>query len=244
MSERVEIPTRDGLPACPPHSAAFGPVEVTLEPGTYSWCTCGLSAKQPFCDGTHKDETKGTNRKSLKFEITQAQTVKLCRCKHTKTPPFCDGTHNTIKPKEKPVLNQFQGFVTLLGRLLIVPLFANAAYNHIVNFAGTTENMAKVMPFAPIVVQVLLAGACAFLVIGSLCVLFGFQARVGALLLALFLLAVTPLFHNFWAVPAAEFQQQLGSFMKNFAVFGGLMFVMAFGPGPYSFDSARAARLK
>ena len=33
------------------------PYKVIVEKGkTYSWCACGLSLKQPFCDGTHKKE--------------------------------------------------------------------------------------------------------------------------------------------------------------------------------------------
>ena len=30
------------------------PAEVELEPGNYAWCSCGRSANQPFCDGSHK----------------------------------------------------------------------------------------------------------------------------------------------------------------------------------------------
>lgn len=71
----------------------------TLPPGSfyveleaqqqYWWCTCGFSAKQPFCDGTHK----GSSFKSLPFQVNQKQTVALCGCKKTKTPPYCDGSH-------------------------------------------------------------------------------------------------------------------------------------------------------
>jgi len=86
----------DGMPPCAPHRAAEGPMKLTLEPGLYSWCACGYSKTQPFCDGTHKEESCPTNRRSLKFEITEERTVSLCCCKHTKTPPFCDGTHKTL----------------------------------------------------------------------------------------------------------------------------------------------------
>lgn len=76
-----------------PHVAHRGPAQLTLEPGTYLWCSCGLSEKQPFCDGHHK----GTEFRPLKFAIAERQEVWLCQCKHTKTPPFCDGTHETLK---------------------------------------------------------------------------------------------------------------------------------------------------
>ncbi len=94
------IPTQDGLAPCAPCRAGNGPVEVQLEPGRYSWCSCGHSKNQPLCDGSHKDPELCTNRKSVKFEIFETQTVSLCLCKHTKTPPFCDGTHTTLNPEE------------------------------------------------------------------------------------------------------------------------------------------------
>lgn len=83
------------------------PQLVTLEKGkTYAWCTCGLSSKQPFCDGTHKttapDPTQPIGEgnqplfKSLKYTAEEDGQVWLCQCKHTKNPPFCDGTHNTL----------------------------------------------------------------------------------------------------------------------------------------------------
>ena len=72
-----------------PKVAAKGPAVVELEPGTYSWCQCGRSEKQPFCDGSHA----GTEFRSLKFELGEKKRVALCQCKHTATPPYCDGTH-------------------------------------------------------------------------------------------------------------------------------------------------------
>jgi CDGSH iron-sulfur domain-containing protein 3 len=65
------------------------PAVLTLEPGTYQWCSCGLSTTQPFCNGSHK----GSEFKPVKFEVTEAKQVALCQCKHTGSQPFCDGTH-------------------------------------------------------------------------------------------------------------------------------------------------------
>jgi CDGSH iron-sulfur domain-containing protein 3 len=75
------------LPKC----AQASPYAPELEEGkTYYWCTCGLSAKQPFCDGAHK----GSGMKSLCFTAPASGTAYLCGCKQTKNPPFCDGSHS------------------------------------------------------------------------------------------------------------------------------------------------------
>jgi len=75
-----------------PTIAAKEPKVMELEPGSYHYCTCGKSANQPFCDGSHQ----GSDFVPLPFEIKEKQTVALCQCKHTGTPPFCDGTHATL----------------------------------------------------------------------------------------------------------------------------------------------------
>jgi len=72
--------------------AAKEPAVLTLEPGTYYWCTCGLSKDQPFCDGAHS----GTDFQPLAFEIKEKRQVALCQCKRSKNPPFCDGSHEAL----------------------------------------------------------------------------------------------------------------------------------------------------
>ncbi len=69
------------------------PIEVNLEADKkYCWCTCGLSAKEPFCDGAHK--TAATDKRSLHFYVDAPTKALLCVCKKTQTPPYCDGSHN------------------------------------------------------------------------------------------------------------------------------------------------------
>ena len=73
-----------------PVPAQKAPYKVAVEAGrTYWWCACGLSAKQPFCDGAHK----ACSLRPLKVEVPEGGKRALCQCKHTKTPPFCDGSH-------------------------------------------------------------------------------------------------------------------------------------------------------
>ena len=75
-----------------PKIADKSPAVLELEAGDYWWCACGLSAKQPFCDGSHK----GTEFRPLKFTLEAPKKAALCRCKRTKNPPYCDGTHKTL----------------------------------------------------------------------------------------------------------------------------------------------------
>lgn len=69
------------------------PYLLDLAPGEYSWCACGRSLTQPFCDGSHK----GTSFTPIKITVTpRTGTLWLCGCKHSKTKPHCDGAHNKL----------------------------------------------------------------------------------------------------------------------------------------------------
>ncbi|MBV9824207.1 MAG: CDGSH iron-sulfur domain-containing protein [Alphaproteobacteria bacterium] len=76
-----------------PVPAQKAPYNVTVEAGKrYFWCACGLSAKQPFCDGTHKD----TGISPVLYTADETQEVWFCGCKATQDKPFCDGTHESL----------------------------------------------------------------------------------------------------------------------------------------------------
>ena len=75
-----------------PTIAGKQPAISDLEPGTYYWCSCGDSKKQPFCDGSHQ----GTTFTPMELKIEQARKVALCLCKRTAKPPFCDGAHRKL----------------------------------------------------------------------------------------------------------------------------------------------------
>jgi CDGSH iron-sulfur domain-containing protein 3 len=69
------------------------PMGIAVEAGkTYWWCSCGKSAKQPFCDGSHK----GSEFTPVKFEAQATTKAWFCTCKHSKKAPLCDGTHKTL----------------------------------------------------------------------------------------------------------------------------------------------------
>lgn len=69
------------------------PMVVELEVGkTYTWCSCGESKTQPYCDGSHK----GTDFKPVVFKVEKTGKQYLCGCKQTDNPPYCDGSHRKI----------------------------------------------------------------------------------------------------------------------------------------------------
>jgi putative oxidoreductase len=129
--------------------------------------------------------------------------------------------------------------LTFVGRVLIAALFLIAGYNHIVQFTPTKAHMMEVMHVTAPIAAMLLRITIGLLVVGGLSVLIGYKAKFGAFLLVVFLLSVTPVMHNFWAVPAEQFQMQLINFEKNAAILGGLLLLMAWGPGAVSVDGER-----
>lgn len=76
-----------------PHIAQKAPYPMEVEAGkTYFWCACGLSQKQPYCDGSHKT----TGFTPLKFTAEATKKVWLCGCKQSANKPFCDGSHKGV----------------------------------------------------------------------------------------------------------------------------------------------------
>ncbi len=73
-----------------PIVANIKPKKVDLTEGQeYYFCTCGRSANQPFCDGSHA----GTEFKPKPFTAESSGDAFLCQCKHSANLPFCDGSH-------------------------------------------------------------------------------------------------------------------------------------------------------
>jgi putative oxidoreductase len=131
-----------------------------------------------------------------------------------------------------------QGVLAVVGRLCLSTIFLMSAVgNKIPQFSQVAGFMEKAGVPAP---KVMLAGAIAFLVVGSLSVILGFRARFGALLLAIFLVLATYFFHAFWreSDPKAA-QDQMIQFMKNLSMFGAMLLIMAAGSGPGSLDARR-----
>ncbi len=133
-----------------------------------------------------------------------------------------------------------QAAASLLGRMMIATIFLMSAVgNKIPKFNDVAAYMAAEGVPAP---QVMLAGAIAFLVVGSLSVILGYKTRIGAGLLLVFLLLATYFFHDFWNFEGQEQQVQMISFMKNLSLMGTMLFLMANGGGALSLDARANVR--
>jgi putative oxidoreductase len=124
-------------------------------------------------------------------------------------------------------------WAALIGRILLAILFIQSGFGKISGFEGTAGYIAsKGLPLA----QVLTAIAIVIELGGGLAVLIGWKTRWVALALIAFMIVITPIFHNFWSVPAAAAMEQQINFMKNVSILGGIFLLLGFGPGRYSAD--------
>ena len=121
--------------------------------------------------------------------------------------------------------------VLLLGRVFLSAIFLVTGVQKILDFPGSRtymENVGIPMP------GVLLVGAIVLELVGGLAVLMGYKARLGAILLIVFLVPATLACHTDFGGG-----DQLNHFLKNLSILGGLLLVAGYGPGPYSLDRKR-----
>jgi putative oxidoreductase len=129
-----------------------------------------------------------------------------------------------------------KGGAVLLGRFLFSLIFLLAGSNHFskqtIAFAAS-QGVPLASAFVP------LSGILALA--GGLSILLGYRAKVGAWLIALFLIPVTLTMHKFWAVHDPMVAQlQMVMFMKNVAMLGSALLISQFGAGPLSLDARRS----
>ncbi len=122
----------------------------------------------------------------------------------------------------------------LVGRILLSTIFLISGFAKFADPAGAIGymNMAGI-PSADTLVYV--AGAAEIL--GGLSIAVGFLARLGALGLVLVLIPIQYYFHAFWNMEGAEAKSNMAHFTKNVAIMGGLLLLVAHGPGRYSVDA-------
>jgi putative oxidoreductase len=120
-------------------------------------------------------------------------------------------------------------YLALVGRICFSAIFIFAAPGHFTaRYVGYAAQAG--VPAAALLVP--LSGLIAL----------GYKAKLGALLLVVFLIPVTFTMHGFWAVTDPMMQQmQLAMFMKNLSMLGGALLIAYFGSGPLSLDARRVA---
>lgn len=133
-----------------------------------------------------------------------------------------------------------------LARIFISFVFLAAALDKIFNWQETERNlltmlcdwqtyagylhsiqecMAAFVPWS----SVLLVIGVIFELLGSLMLIFGFREKWGALLLIIFLIPVTLVFHPFWFMEGMNRELQAAMFFKNLAILGGLILISIYG---------------
>lgn len=148
-------------------------------------------------------------------------------------------TTSTMTTASYHTTTSSQDAMALAGRALIALLFVPAGFSKIGGFSGTAGYIAsKGLPMPELGVAIAIIVELGL----GLMLLAGWRTRLAALGLAVFTVAATFIFHNFWAMPAEMVTQQQQAFFKNIAVVGGLLAFMAFGPGGWSLDARTGRR--
>ncbi len=130
------------------------------------------------------------------------------------------------------VSTQSNGLIAFLGRLLFVLIFVMSGPRHFMS-QTIAYAAAQGVPLASIAVPV--SGILALA--GGLSILLGYRARIGAWLIVLFLVGVTPMMHKFWGVAdPMMYQMQFVMFMKNVSMLGAALLISQVGSGPWSLD--------
>ncbi|WP_423064110.1 DoxX family protein [Candidiatus Paracoxiella cheracis] len=130
-----------------------------------------------------------------------------------------------------------QNWGALIGRIFVSLIFIIAGIQKIVQYHAMAGMLAQMgLPSS----QWLLILAIIFELGGGLLVFFGWFARFGAILLFIFVVVATFLFHSFWNFEGAGMVNQVHHFLKNLSILGALLYILAFGAGDYAFTRRKS----
>jgi putative oxidoreductase len=121
----------------------------------------------------------------------------------------------------------------LAGRILLATIFILSGLTKFTDWQGTSQYMAAHgIPLIP----VLLPLAAIVEIAGGLAIVLGAKSRTAAMLLFLYMIPTTLIFHHFWSFQGQEYVNQMHHFLKNLAIMGGLALIVGLGPGGMSVD--------
>lgn len=147
---------------------------------------------------------------------------------------FAYGTPIDPLVEDERVHNVPRNLTALLGRLLLATIFLASGFSKLTDPASAISYMnSNGVPNADTLVYV--AGIAELT--GGIALAVGFLARVAALGLFVLLILISVYMHAFWNLEGADAKMQLVQFMKNLAIMGGLLMVVARGPGRASVDA-------
>lgn len=119
-------------------------------------------------------------------------------------------------------------WASLLGRIGLGLLFLWSGYGKI---AYTAANVGYMQAYGVPAADILIWPAALVEVVAGAMLVLGWKARWAALALIVFTVPATFIFHAYWGVPADQVMNQQIHFMKNLAIVGGLLSVLAHGAG-------------
>jgi putative oxidoreductase len=119
-------------------------------------------------------------------------------------------------------------------------IFLTSAYSKAFGWASNVQYVGTRHFTNPIVVSLMLGGALVIEFVGALCLISGYQARIAAFVMAIYLTTVTLIFHNFWTITSEMARATMFMhFQKNLGLIGGLLMVAALGPGAWAIGNKR-----
>lgn len=131
-------------------------------------------------------------------------------------------------------MKAMRSLFTIIARWCLAAVFIFAGASKLIFFDQTHVYMAS-KGFTAI--PLFLFGAALLELIGGLCLILGYKTRFGAAILLLFLIPATLIFHDFWNAEGVDRAIQQVMFLKNLAIFGGLLYVLCDGPGSFALDA-------
>lgn len=127
-----------------------------------------------------------------------------------------------------------EAIAPFVGRVILAWFFLSEAYTRTVNWDATVTLLGMQGVPEPAVTHFI---AITVMILGSLALIAGFRARLGALGLFAFTVVSNVYMNDYWNIEdAIDRQSALDAFSRNLALGGGLLVVMGLGPGRFAVE--------